>query len=272
MGTRRIVSSLSNASDWGQFRGVTAQRDFPTAWDARAAAATFALGALLFVVACAITGATDEGSIAWATRAARTVPFVPVCGAVVTFLALRRAERRGELLALSSIGCSPARAAMFSVVGAAALSIVAAVGVASFRGAAVDAFFPRIVSHEAVRADGGTHGFVDTERGMRIASDGRLTRDKTASASASSHATHETSRAGSAAVVLFALGVGLPLMAARGARGERSAVIVAAIAMCVVCIFFLQVAAAGRAPPVLACIPAAALLIVALVRYRSPAW
>ena len=67
-----------------------------------------ALGALLFAIACLLTGATDEGSVHWATRAARTLPVVPLCGAAVTWLALRRARRRGELLALESIGASPA--------------------------------------------------------------------------------------------------------------------------------------------------------------------
>jgi len=240
----------------------------PSAWDVRTFVSTLALGVLLFGVACAIGGATDEGSIAWTTRAARAVPIVPALGAVVTFLALRRAQRRGELLALESIGCSPARAAAFAVGAAAALSVVCAVSVAFWRGSSLDAFFPRATAHGDVRADGD--GFLDAARGVRIDVAGAITHEKIAAAQTMSP--EIAGRAVSAAFVVALLGIALPLLAARGARGFRAEPAAVGGAMCALCIFLLQASAAGRAPPLLACIPAGVLLIYAVVRYRSPAW
>ncbi len=228
------------------------------------------MGALLFGVACAIGGATDEGSIAWTMRAARAVPLVPVCGAVVTFLAMRRAERRGELLALESIGCSPARAAAFAVAAAAALSLAGAVSVAFWRGPSLDAFFPRATAHGEVRAEGAA--FFDAARGVRVGIGGEMKREKPAASSAIAASNGLAGRAASAACVVALLGVALPLLAARGARRASAAPVGVAAAMCALCIFLLQAGAAGRAPPALACFPAAALLIYAALRYRSAAW
>ena len=240
-----------------------------TAWDVRMAGGALALGALLFAVACLVTGATDEGSVHWATRVARTLPVVPLCGAAVTWLALRRAQRRGEMLALESIGASPARAAAFVVAGAALLACVAASCVLVIRGAE-DAFFPRAVARDDVVAMDAA--FVDRARGVRIARDGVLTRQVPAISASGGEPAGSHARTASAAAVLALLGIALPLLAARAARGRPGRSVALAAAMCVLCILSMQAAAVGRAPPVLACVPAAALLILAAVRYRSAAW
>jgi hypothetical protein len=240
----------------------------PSSWDVRTFASTLAMGALLFGVACAIGGATDEGSIAWSMRAARAVPLVPVCGAVVTFLALRRAERRGELLALESIGCSPARSAAFAVAAAAAMSLACAASVAFWRGPSLDAFFPRATAHGDVRVEGAE--FFDAARGVRVGIGGEMKREKPVASSAI--APELAGRAASAAIVVALLGIALPLLSARGARRASAAPVGVAGAMCALCIFLLQAGAAGRAPPALATLPAAALLIYAGLRYRSAAW
>ncbi len=237
-----------------------------TAWDRRVFGATVALGALLVVVACVVGGATDEGAVTWATRALRVLPIVPVCGAAVTFLALRRASLRGEMLALESIGCSPARAALFVVVAASALS-VAAGAIAFVRHDAVDAFFPRASAHADVRVHGDE--FVDDARGVRIERDGTITSDAT---STNPDAPAAPGRALAASAVLVALGVALPLVAARSSKRADLRALAATAAMCVFCIFLFQASAANRAPAILAIFPAAALLVFAIVRYRAPAW
>ncbi len=251
--------ALSKRRDSGQFRGVR-----PTPWDTRAAVATFALGALLFAVACIVTGATDEGSITWTTRVLRTLPLVPACGGVVTYLTLRRAQRRGEMLALAAIGCSPARAAVFAVVGAAVLSAAAAAVVITRGRDATEAFFPRATSHADVTASEGA--FVDEARGLRIASSGEITTTVQTNPEAPAHPMG--GRDAAAAGILVLLGIALPLIGARAMTIE----LWAAGVTCVLCIFLLQAAAAGRIAPLAACVPALSLLIAAGVRYRSPAW
>jgi hypothetical protein len=195
------------------------------------------------------------------------VPLVPVCGAVVTFLALRRAERRGEMLALESIGCSPARASACAVAAAIALGVIAATSVAFFRGPSLDAFFPRASAHGDVRPDGDA--FVDGARGIRIDRDGDMTREKKEGPAISPAA---SGRAASAAILTALLALALPLVSARALRRERAVPFAVAAGTCASCIFLAQAAAAGRAPAALACVPAAALLVYATVRYRSPAW
>lgn len=238
-----------------------------TRWDVRAALGAVALGVLLFVVACAIGGATDEGGVRWSMRIARAVPMVPLCGAAVTFLVLRRAARRGEQLALESIGCSPARAAAATAFGAALLSVAAAGFVVEARGGALDAFFPRAVARGEVHPAPG--GFVDDARGIRIDPSGVIQRGAPEEEESQTRA---HGRAATAAAILLALGAALPLLAARAARRLDGRMAGLAGGMCALCIFLLQAAAAGRSPPWLACLPAVALLIAAALRYRSPEW
>jgi hypothetical protein len=236
----------------------------PTAWDVRAALSTVALGMLVFGIACAVTGATDEGSVTWATRALRTVPVVPACGGVVTLLVVRRAQRRGELLALESVGCSPARAALFAALGAAMLSFVAAACVLA-RGDAASGFYPRATESSTIRVV--PDGFVDDARGIHISPTGELKPEPKTHPVLSK--IDEGWRGITAAIVLAAFGLALALVAARSTPPK----VIAWVALaCMGSIALLQAAAAGRVPALVACLPAIALLIVAAVRYRSPAW
>jgi hypothetical protein len=242
-----------------------------TAWDRRTFALTIAMGVLLFGVACVVSGATDEGSVAWSLRVARTAPLVPICGAVVTFLALRRAERRGEMLAFESVGVSPARVCAYAVVAAAVLGVIAAACVSSFRGPALESFFPHATARGDVRPEG--NGFVDPYRGVRIDRDGELVREKQI---AQPQMPEAPGRAASAAILTALLGVALPLVAARGVRSDRVTPLAPSMAiaglMCALCMLLAQATAAGRSPAALVCVPAAALLVYATVRYRSAAW
>jgi len=235
-----------------------------TPWDVRMALSTVALGVLVFGVACALTGATDEGSIPWATRVLRTLPVIPACGGVVTLLVVRRAERRGEMLALQSIGCSPARAAIFAVVSAAALSIIAAACVL-VRSEAASGFYPRATESSTIRVVGD--GFVDDAHGIRISRDGALSREPAMEPAPSK--ADGAWRAITAAIVLASFGFGLALVAARSIPPRVIAWVGFA---CIGSIVLFQAAAASRVPTLAAGLPAIALLIAAALRYRSPAW
>ncbi len=228
------------------------------------AVSTVALGVLVFGIACAVTGATDEGSITWATRVLRTLPVVPACGGVVTLLVVRRAERRGELLALESVGCSPARAAIFAALGAAALSLVAA-GCVLVRSDAASGFYPRATETPTIRIV--PDGFVDDAHGIHISHAGELSREPVAEHVPAR--TGDGTRAIAAAIVLASFGLALALGAARSIPPK---VVAAVVASGIGSIVLFQAAAANRIPALVACLPAVALLIAAGLRYRAPAW
>ena len=245
-----------------------------TRWDLQALWRTAALTVLLFAVGCLVTAATDEGGVAWSARLGRTLPLLPACGAMATFLALRLAARRGEVLALETLGCAPARIALPAVLGGASASVAALVlllALPSARSAStVAAFFPHI-GGSPVRVEPGP-SFVDPIHRARISADGVV--------SAVADVPEPTGGGGglpagarlSVAVVIAAAGAGLSLVAARRVRDPRASPVLLAAAMCVLCIVSFHFAAAGLASAYLACVPACALLIGAAVRYRRHKW
>ncbi len=237
-----------------------------TAWDVRVFARALGLAAALFVVTCLASGATDEGGVAWATRVARAVPVLPLCGAVATYVTLRTAARRGELLALAAIGRSFAQNAQAAVAGGACAGMIAAAVLAVPSGADVSTFFPRVVSDDVVAQDAG---FVDRSRGVRIDEDGTLSR---VAAAAIPSAPLPAGGRASAALVVALAALALPALGARAAFERAGRAIGAAGLAAGACIVLLHAAAAGGAPAWLATLPLLALLGVAAIRYRAPAW
>jgi hypothetical protein len=222
------------------------------------------LGLLLFAVACVITAVTDEGSVSFGARIVRTLPALPACGAAATLLLLRRAEGRGELLALATLGSSPARSASFTVAAAASLSVLGAILVTA-HGPAADAFFPRPPSAAPIRMEGDA--FVDDERGVRITQDGTMTHAPATPRDERSASARK--KALCAALVLLGFGIALSMGAARRLDIRAATATTLAVATCV---FLLQAAATGHVSPALATVPPLLLLIGAAVRYRAPQW
>lgn len=77
------------------------------AWIKRQAASALAIALMLSAALLLISAATDEGGVAWATRASRIVPLLPVPAAGAHALTLYRAARRGETRALEAVGVEP---------------------------------------------------------------------------------------------------------------------------------------------------------------------
>lgn len=125
-----------------------------TAWDRRLAARALGLAGVAALVALVVIITTDDRAT-WARRAAMWGAVASVAGAVGTLGALRLAESRGELLALSAIGASPVRARIGAVIGGVALAIAGSC-VAGSRWADRSALFPRPVEARVWLMENGT--------------------------------------------------------------------------------------------------------------------
>ena len=238
-----------------------------TAWDRRIARSTLGVTGMAFVVAVLLTAATDEGGVSWRERAVRTLPLLPACAALGTFLTLRAARRRGELRVLETLGCSEWRcvapAVLASALGAAAGVLVAV----RFLHADVAPYFPRVHAEtliaEATR-------FLDAGRGIAIAQDGTL-----AHAASDAHpAPVDLPRGarGAVALVTSLAGLALPLLVARISRRDALAAVVGVIVLGAGCILLFHASAVGWITPYAASVPMVLLLAAVALRYRTTPW
>lgn len=242
----------------------------PTAWDRRTALASAGLTALAFVVALLLSAATDEGAVPWSERIVRALPVAPLASALATMLTLRTIQRRGELLALASLGIPPWRAAAPVVVGAAVPALLL-VGIAlASSHADVHAFFPR-VEVDGLVWDG--ERFVDLSRGVEVLADGTLVRvDKIEAPSGVALTGIDPFRAKVAVgLAIAASAIALPMNVA-GAFPDRrlraSMLVLAAVAPTIV---LFHLAAQAIVPALTAALPAALLLAVTPFCYRERA-
>ena len=235
-----------------------------TAWDRRTALSTGALTALAFVVALLLGAATDEGSVPWAERLVRALPVIPLCSALAAALSLRTTQRRGELVALESLGLPPWRAAVPIVIGAAAPAVLMVVAALVPSRADVHSFFPR-VEIEGLAWDGDR--FVDLSRGVQVLADGTLVRiGKTEGAA--SGALPWAAKA-SVGIALAAAAIAIPMHVAGSFPDRRlraSAIVAAAVAPTIV---LFQLAAPSIVPALVCAIPSALLLAAAPFCYRQ---
>jgi hypothetical protein len=256
------------------------------AWDARAALRAGIAASGLVGVAVLVTAATDEGGVAWGARVARTLPVVPACGAIATWLVLGTARGRGEVRALEALGRAPWQNARGAVLGAALVAAIVAGAIGATR-LDVRGFFPEAPRAAAMRFDGAA--FHDPTERWIVPLDG-IPRIETGASSpaapsperplsvpARTRATWADAERPVAALVTLIAGLALPLAAARGSLGRRrrgrllSAAWVRAIAATAATglaeILFLHLAAAHRGPAWLALLPPAALLGALVLRY-----
>lgn len=235
-----------------------------TAWDRRTALSTGALTALAFVVALLLGAATDEGSVAWSERFVRALPVIPLCSALAVILSLRTTQRRGELLALESLGLPPWRAAVPIVIGAAIPAVLIIVAALVPRRADVHSFFPR-VDIEGLVWDGDR--FVDLSRGVQVLADGSLVRV----AKTESEATSALPWAAklSVGIALAAAAIAIPMHVAGSFPDRRlRASVIVAVAVAPTIVLF-QLAAQSIVPALVCAIPAALLLAAAPFCYRD---
>jgi hypothetical protein len=247
-----------------------------TRWDSRVLLRAALVAALALTVAWLVTAATDEGGVRWGERAGRTLPLTPACAAIGVWIALQPVRSRGEARALEALGRSPAQVAAAAVAGGAAVAIVAAVAIGALARIDVAGFYPTAARVSAWRWDGTQ--FIDAARGLRVAADGAIDRALDASSvSVAANAIPSHGRAAAALTTAIA-GLALPLLVAHallgrppGARPRREDALAAlasggAVASSVV---LFQAAAARLAPAMLAVLPPALLLAMAVRRYRA---
>ncbi len=245
-----------------------------TRYDSRTAARAALATVVMLGMAWLVTASTDEGGLSWAVRAGRVLPLAPACGALGTWLALARARARGELHALEGLGRSPWQGARPAVSGAAAIALSCAVVVLAVRSIDVQGFFPGAPHTAEYRyADGG---FVDGADRVRIEPDGAITPLPGAAVRAR-QIPARAPRAGrlAAALALAFAGLAFPLASARieprttarrrSGNGARVGLALAGTVGGSILLFHL--AAAGRAPALLAALPPLVLLAAAAFRY-----
>lgn len=241
-----------------------------TPWDLKVARRTAALALLVFALAVLVTGASDEGGVAWATRAARTLPALPIAGAAAAYLTLAPLRRRGDVRALAALGQPPWRIVRPAVVACAALHVVVAALVLGWPRVEVAAFFPRPPTSELVVAHGDR--FVHERRGVTIYSDGSIDQDPKVKVEAPVDAGVPRGGRASIALLLLLAGVTMPLASAVARRAELGRLALAAVLATGGSIFALHLAAAGTVHPVACVAPWTPLLAAAALRYRSLRW
>jgi hypothetical protein len=245
-----------------------------TSWDFRIfwRAAGSALATL--VLAWLVTAATDEGGVPWGERTGRTLPLAPLCAAAGAAIALAPARWRGEVGALAGLGRSRIEVAIAAVAGGATIALAAALLLGIVRAVDIAGFYPTATHGSAWHWRGDA--FVDAVHGLRVAADGAPRHVPVEPAAVL--ATLPSHARGAAAWTTAIAGLALPLLLSHAllAKGpetpfERRDAWPAAWAgaSLAVSLVLFQAAAAHRAPAMAATLPALALLVVAVQRYRA---
>jgi len=247
-----------------------------TRWDTRSFLRALAATLVGLAVVWLVTAATDEGHLSFGVRAGRTLPIAPLCSAIGAALALGTARVRDETRALEALGRSPGETARAAALGAATPSVLVALALAVSPAIDVSGFYPRPPRGDTFTyADGA---FASASLGVRVAADGEprpiegteVGADEGLPRAARLSAATATAASGFALALVAARAVLRASLLDRRARRRRRTVAIAQVAACAMfTLVAFQAAAARVAPALLAALPPAALLAVALVSYRS---
>jgi hypothetical protein len=253
-----------------------------TRWDAKVMARAAGLSLLALGLGCLLTAATDEGNVRWGERAGRTVPLAPLCAVIGVWGALAPVRARGEATALEALGRTRGQIGAAAVSGGAAVAVVAAGVVAALGTVSLAGFYPTATHPRAWRWDGDA--FVDPIHGVRVGADAVPQRLGEADVRSGSMATGIPPQGRASAALVTALtGVALAMLFAQGLlakpRRARSpqrelrlpggAPVAATGAAVALTIVLFQAAAARLLPSLVAVVPAGALMVFALRRYRA---
>jgi hypothetical protein len=244
------------------------RRSFVTS-DWRNAGRALGLAALVFAVALAISAASDEGGVRFATRLGRALPLAPICGAIAAWLTLASERAKIEALALESIGRAPAFNNAGAVFGGALFALAAASLVAFSSHIDVEAIFPSFSSAPKIEWNGDA--FVDSSRGVSFAANGEIQTLPDAIKNEKDHAPIATAPAherGGASVALAFAAIAFPLLAAAAIRRVSAATVVAVAASAFLTFLAFDAVASSRAPASVLALPQAALLFLAILEYR----
>lgn len=219
---------------------------------------------VLFLVALAVSSATDEGGVAFSERLARTLPLAPFTSALAALLVVVQVRRRGEERALAALGLAPAQVALWCSLVACATPSAAALAIAT-GAVGIGGFYPSPPTAPAFVDDGV--GFASEELGVAVDGDGELHPLDTPAGHPGSHSLPRGARAVAALGSLVG-GLALALSATRGRGGRVLWALSPAALVAVVSLLAYQLAAAGRIPTALATAPMLGLLALEVVAYR----
>ncbi len=256
----------------------------PTRWDALVLVRAAVVATVALALAWLVTAATDEGGVPWGQRAGRTLPLTPLCAAFGAWAALAPARARGEVLALAALGRSVGQIAAAAVLGGASIALAAALAVGVVRSVDVAGFFPTAAHASSWQWQAGV--FVNRPDALEVAADG--TPFPLGSPKEAKTTTLIPAHGRAAAATTTALaGLALPMLLAHAllarVRGDgehvgsefrwgartRLALAVATGAAVTASVVVFQAAAAHRVPAILGALPWAALIAIALWRYRE---
>ena len=191
----------------------------PTRWDAMLFARAAGMALLALAVALLVTAATDEGGVSWLGRAGRTLPLAPLCSALGAWVAIAPTLVRGEVLALQTLGRSPAQIGAAPVAGAALVAVLISVSIAAVRAIDLTGFFPVVTHPSAWHWEDGV--FVDDGRGLAVLGDGALRVIEVVRQARGTPTIPPLGRA-SAAMALAFSGLAFPLRVAHAVLGRRA--------------------------------------------------
>jgi hypothetical protein len=256
----------------------------PTRWDALVLVRAAVVATVALVLAWLVTAATDEGGVPWGQRVGRTLPLTPLCAAFGAWAALAPARARGEVLALAALGRSVGQIAAAAVLGGASIALAAALAVGVVRSVDVAGFFPTAAHASSWRWQSGV--FVNRPDSLEVEADGTpvhldLPREAKATALIPPHG-----RAAAATTTALA-GLALPMLLAHallarvpgeeeheasefrwGTRTRWAVAVATGVAVAASVVIF-QAAAVHLVPAILGALPWAALIAIALWRYRE---
>jgi hypothetical protein len=229
--------------------------------------------ALMLVVL--ITAASDEGGLSWAQRAGRALPLSPFCAAIGVWGALGQVKARGEARALAALGRTSRQISAAAVSGALLVCLVSCVAIATVKSVDVASFYPIAGRPPSWQWRDGA--FVDPVHGFLMTADGTLVDSRLRATEVVRVAVPPLGRIAAALATALA-GVALTLLSARallesggraGAHERRARLFdgLACALAAVATVVLFQVAAARRAPALVAPVPALALAAFAARRY-----
>ncbi|MEJ7735440.1 MAG: hypothetical protein WKG00_40420 [Polyangiaceae bacterium] len=219
------------------------------------------MAALTAAVALLVTVATDEGG-PWSRRVAMAAALSPIAGAVGVLAALRIAEARGEIRALSAIGGDPRRIARGAILAGALVALLGPAAAWLFA-ADVEALFPRPVVPRAWVAD-GAGGMRELAQGLALGPGGLLSLVESqgpGSAALSSGVRPGALVSTALLAVLAPLWAGLP-------SSPRRRILAAGVVLATMIVSF-QLVAAGRAPVVVLVLPPLCLMVESALLARA---
>jgi hypothetical protein len=235
------------------------------------------IGTLLALALVAlITAASDEGGLSWAQRAGRALPLSPFCAAIGVWGALGQVKARGEALALAALGRTSRQISAAAVSGALLVCLASCVAIATVKSVDVASFYPSAGRTPSWQWRDG--GFADPVHGFLMTADGTLVDSRLRATEVVRVAVPPLGRVAAALATALA-GVALALLSAcallesgalaggaRKPRGRLFDALACALAAVATVVLF-QVAAARRAPALVAPVPALALAAFAARRY-----